>query len=127
MKKVILYLWQLPQNLLGLAVILFSRAYYIKTVDAWYNNCRFGVSLGRYVIIDSGCSDITLRHERGHQKQSLYLGPLYLLLVGLPSALRNIYDRIAHKHWTHLSRYEWYYSAYPENWADRLGGVFRAV
>lgn len=117
MKKVILYLWQLPQNLLGLAVIFFSRAYYLKAIDAWSIAYRFGVSLGKYIIVHAECTDVTLRHERGHQKQSLYLGPLYLLVIGLPSAAGNLLHR--------LIKFDYYKQPW-EAWADKLGGVTRA-
>lgn len=115
-KKVLLYLWQAPQNLLGLAVIFFSRAWYIKDVGVWYTNHNFGVSLGNYVIVRKTCTDVTIRHERGHQKQSLLLGPLYLLVIGLPSALGNIARR---------AYYFDYYKQPWEAWADKLGGIVR--
>jgi len=115
-KNVILYIWQLPQNLLGLIVILFSRAWHIKEIDTWYTNGNFGVSLGHYIIINKNRGEITLNHERGHQKQSLMLGPVYLVVIGLPSVLGNIARRA----------YSFdYYSLPWEAWADRLGGVKR--
>ena len=52
-------------------------------------------------------------------------GPLYLLIIGLPSAIRNIYDRIAHRNWSVVDRTYWYYEGFPEKWADELGGVVR--
>ena len=42
------------------------------------------------------------------------LGPLYLPVVGLWSALRA---------GLHLYKRGEYYNAFPEDWADRLGGV----
>lgn len=32
-------------------------------------------------------SEKTIKHEYGHQLQSYILGPLYLLIIGLPSGL----------------------------------------
>jgi hypothetical protein len=55
----------------------------------------------------------------------LILGWLYLPLVGLPSIIGNIWDRLFHKKWSSDRREKWYYSRYPENWADKLGGVIR--
>ena len=51
------------------------------------------------------------------------LGPLYLPLVGVPSVSRVINSVAYH----HLKRKPWtgYYKGYPEDWADRLGGVER--
>lgn len=126
-KKVLLYLWQLPQNLLGLVVIAFTRAEFSSAYDVWETRkYSFGVSLGRYIIFGSHFEYIDLKHERGHQIQSLYLGWLYLLVIGLPSALGNLWDRLAHTpYWTDEERIEWYYKQPWEAWADRLGGVER--
>ena len=129
MKKFLLYLWQLPQNVLGVLVIIFTGAQKVIGEDGcWLTNvCPFGVSLGKYVIFGQRFSDTDLKHERGHQKQSLYLGWLYLLLIGLPSALGNIYDQLAHQNWLVIDRIVWYYSQPWEKWADRLGGVDRGI
>ncbi|MBR2724887.1 MAG: hypothetical protein IKB72_05570 [Ruminococcus sp.] len=123
MKNILLYLWQLPQNLLGLIVILFTRAWTYR--DIWWTDCNFGVSLGKYIILNKRYDFRTVKHEEGHQKQSLYLGWLYLIIIGIPSASGNIWDRVAHKHWSYQKREQWYYSLPWEAWADRLGGVER--
>lgn len=120
LKDFILYIWQLPQNIIGLIVILITRAfncgnyYVIKNHSAtkW-----FGISLGKYIIFGDFPIKRPLQHEQGHQKQSLYLGWLYLLIIGLPSVFRRIYQKMFKKNNI------WYYSGYPEKWADRLGGV----
>lgn len=132
MIKVLLYIWQLPQNLLGLLVILFTGAkktsyesishWLIKNPD---NTRYFGVSLGNYIIFGNYPSEKTCKHEQGHQKQSKYLGPLYMLVIGLPSALGNIWDRLFHKKWSVSKRISWYYKQPWEAWADKLGGVER--
>ena len=128
MKTVLLWLWQLPQNILGLLVILFTGAFKTTWTSVWVASKRsyFGVSLGNYIIFGGtdGSAD-SLKHEYGHQKQSVYLGPLYLLLIGLPSIIGNIYDKIAHRAWDFQSRYCWYYKLPWEAWADKLGGVIR--
>ena len=59
----------------------------------------------------------TEKHEWGHTRQSLLLGPLYLPLVGLPSLLWATW-------WTPL-RSTSYFRFFTERWADRLGGVRR--
>lgn len=135
MKKLILYLWQLPQNLLGLLLIIICRAKRKHYYDIPCYICKLfhsGISLGQYIILDEiylrlpylDLIDV-LKHENGHSKQSLRLGWLYLLVVGLPSIIRNIYDRIKHKKWSYTKRCKWYYGGYPENWADKLGEVKR--
>ena len=122
MLKVLLYIWQLPQNLLGLLVILFTGAEH-DWDDYWTAKINMGVSLGSYIIIYDKCSRNELKHEQGHQKQSRYLGPLYLLIIGLPSALGNMWDRLFHKKWSVSKRVSWYYKQPWEAWADKLGGV----
>lgn len=129
MNKILLYIWQLPQNLLGLLVILFTKAE--KTNPFYWRTSKYnlGVSLGRYIIFgavsDRYIKWQTVKHEQGHQKQSLYLGWLYLLVIGLPSVIGNLYDRIAHKRWSYEDREKWYYNQPWEKWADKLGGVDR--
>ena len=89
------------------------------------NRMLGGISLGKYSIVNT-ChyrKDIadalkrdTVRHEAiGHAKQSLYLGPLYLLVVGLPSIV-----------WAAICKdNKRYFEVYPENWADKLADVKR--
>ena len=141
MKNILLWIWQFPQNILALILIglskrkeimtynLISREIKVYFVDTAFN-C--GVSLGNYILLDyknyyTGRFVIeqTVRHENGHQKQSQYLGIFYLFAVGLPSITRNIIDRLFHKKWAYKDRIKWYYSHYPENWADKLGRVIR--
>lgn len=125
MKKIILFIWQLPQNFLGF--ILSIGGVPFKNQDQTIYFKRFfnsGVSLGQYIILDKVFKNTnylhnTIDHEIGHSKQSLYLGWLYLPVIGLPSFFRNIYARIFKKNEA------WYYSGFPENWADKLGNVNR--
>jgi len=125
----VLYVWQLPQNILGFVLSLFGKKHEISGIICYSINnfFDFGVSLGQYIIIDSNYSsgDLynTLRHEYGYSLQSKKLGWLYLLIVGIPSVARNIFDRLFHKKWTYSQRDVWYYSGFPENWANQLGGV----
>ena len=131
MKKILLYIHQLPQNVLGLLVILFTGAFKTKDGRYWVTGIGgFGVSLGAYIIFgDMNCRyeplENSIKHEQGHQRQSLYFGWLYLLVVGLPSIVRNIWDRLAHKNWKPADRQKWYYGGYPEKQADKYGGVKR--
>lgn len=138
--KVFRWVWQLPQNLLG---FLLSRNYNYKStryididgkdkgVYVYFKPffCS-GVNLGDYIILDywycgKGCTQQVFAHEYGHSRQSLILGWFYLPLVGLPSIVGNVWDRLFHKNWAKEQREKWYYSRYPENWADKLGGVTR--
>lgn len=125
--SVILYLWQLPQNLLGALLVIV----YEPELSFTWNGVRLnyspwmksGVSLGRYVILKGSAYSAGVKpgtdeaHERGHSLQSMILGPLYLLVIGLPSLI-------------HAARWKDgpgkdYYAFYTEKWADRLGGVTR--
>ena len=129
MKKFLLYIWQLPQNVLGLLVILFTKAGkgWYKGSCIYVSSCsNFGVSLGNYIIFGIKtvcCTSTAVKHEQGHQRQSLYLGWLYLFIIGLPSVCGNVYDRCFHKNWRYKDRISWYYRQPWEHWADRLGGI----
>ena len=119
MKRVALYIWQLPQNLLGLLL----RAIYRGT-DTEYNDAivrmsasmQGGISLGKYIIVDDGETYGTVMHEYGHCRQSQMLGPLYLLVVGLQSGLHCVLCKCKNHN---------YHDMWFERWADRLGGVKR--
>lgn len=135
LKAIVLYLWQLPQNLLGLMVIVCTRAYpYERYGVRYYFTKRglfgdgdvrdFSVSLGSYIIIGRKKMTVSpkvLYHERGHQRQSVVLGWLYLIVIGLPSICGNLYDRLLHTHWDPHTRHTWYHNLPWEHWADKEG------
>ena len=144
MLELLLFLHQLPQNILG--EILTRKPKNIRvltchdgeTVKVYFTKNVFncGVSLGDYIILDADAYEDgaknrswyyvnTVNHEHGHQKQSRMLGWLYLFIVGIISACNNLWDRYFHKQWTSSERAKWYYSRFPEKWADKLGGVNR--
>lgn len=122
----LLWIWQLPQHLLALIILLINRKntrvmetatgikYYLVK---YIMDC--GISLGDYIIIDADFSVciVDVHHEYGHSIQSHIFGPLYLLVIGLPSIINNIISRVKDK------PFKWYYTRYPEKWADSLGGV----
>lgn len=121
MKRVIQYIWQLPQNLLRLLVILFSREKKscltgLNKIEFYGTNKKFGVSLGKYIIVNKRAPEITIHHEDGHRKQSMMLGLLYLVVIGLPSAIGNLIHR--------KLKFDYYKQPW-EAWADKLGGVKR--
>lgn len=130
MKKILLFLWQSPQNILGILVILFTNAkprlFQAESIKFWFSPvARFGISLGNFIILGGYYESKNIKHEFGHQKQSLYLGWLYLLVIGIPSFLGNIWDRVAHRNWLVSERIKWYYNQPWEKWADELGNVNR--
>lgn len=133
MKKaidILLYAWQLPQNLLGLLLLsIYGRVAPIDfRGDGWRSRLPSsmlyfidgfpgGISLGRYILVYGRSDSKVWYHERGHSIQSMILGPLYLILIGLPSLLWAA--------WWNYDRGVSYYWFYTERWADRLGGVSR--
>ncbi|MBP5577435.1 MAG: hypothetical protein J6X67_11835 [Treponema sp.] len=130
--EAILFIWQLPQNLLGIVLCLVERArkrqefgisyYEAKKPGPFMKYCA--ISLGSFIIADAAVADkVSLMHESGHQRQSLVLGPLYLLVVGLPSVTGNLMDRLLHKKWSGERREKWYQALPWEKSADRLGGL----
>lgn len=130
MKSFLLFIWELPQNILGFIIVLFTNAkprkFRAESIKFYFTSyAHFGVSLGRFIILGSYYESIDIKHEFGHQKQSSYLGWFYLLVIGLPSLCGNIYDRIMHKNWNTFNRIKWYYSQPWEKWADKLGNVNR--
>ena len=122
---IVLYIWQLPQNLLGLLFLLFMKGetrHRLGSIRFYFlDSFPGGITLGEYIIVGTQ-QELTVRHEFGHVLQSRYLGPLYLLVIGLPSLLHawvNGYIGCCAR------SPEGYYHFYTEKWADRLGGVER--
>ncbi len=130
---IIAALWQLPQNLVGL-FLLFSLTITrkIRKIEFERKHCfistEIAISLGYFLFWTGGDENepsknslVIKEHEYGHSIQSMLLGPLYLIVVGIPSVSRAIYAmQFYRKHrtpWTH------YFDAFPENWANRLAKI----
>ena len=132
--RILTEIWQLPQHIIAYIIMLVKHKsiksmtnddgilYYL--VDNLFNS---GISLGNYIFLDSnGYYDYkTIKHEHGHQMQSLMLGPLYLIVIGLPSITGNIINRITRMYFRKYYDPNFYYKQPWEAWADRLGGVDR--
>ena len=132
MKRFLYVLWQwiwgLPQNLVGLAIFLiFLRrrhfCYQGSVVTIWPFK-QGSMSMGMFLFLHPGWTPKDhqlLAHEYGHTIQSLLLGPLYLLVIGLPSLA-----------WAGLPAFQTlrrrrklpYSAFYPEKWADHNGKRF---
>lgn len=120
-KQILLYIWQLPQNLLGLLLLLFilgEKEHYLGGIRFFVSkNFPGGISLGQYIIMGYA-TEKSVRHEFGHCIQSKYLGWLYLIVIGLPSIIHAcIHD--------FESIGKTYYHFWTESWADKLAGVKR--
>lgn len=119
--------WGLPQTLAGFAVFLLnikSPHYQSRGAIVTEWRCSSGLSLGLFVFIGQSLNAqqkaYNLSHEYGHTIQSLILGPLYLLAVGLPSIVwagLPCFVRLRSKRGIPYSR------LYCESWADRLGNA----
>ena len=133
MKEIFLYLWQLPQNLLGLILLAIYRPEkMLKQYNGVYvyfsSKFPSGISLGKYSILNDiyyrGSSKLNTyiaKHESiGHAKQSMILGPLYLIVIGLPSIIWAwLYGPII------KPSMNGYYKFYTEKWADNLANIDR--
>ena len=125
------YLWQftwgLPVNIFGFIayLIMYKGHRHEKFCNAFitYVPKNFGgVSLGLFIFIREGGSDEwthdTRIHEYGHTLQCLLLGPLYWLVIGLPSATWcNFPYFVKMRKEKNVS----YYSLYCESWANAWG------
>lgn len=114
--NIILYIWQLPQNLLGILIKYIVKAELVYN-GLYFWKLRSGLSLGSYIFVNEHCTDSTILHELGHRKQSCILGPLYLLVIGIPSFLWASLRQLG------LFKSKSYYWFYTEKWANKLGGV----
>ena len=121
-KDSIKWLWQFPQNMLALCIegVLCQAAY--REGKAGGNTIIVNItlpsamSLGDYLFVNPMSSQKSIQHECGHSKQSDILGPLYLIVIGIPSLLHNIVHYLCSK-----IGIKWnYYRFYSEYWAERL-------
>ena len=126
MKSVLYFIWQwswgILQSALGLIVFLFHihakhYFYHGAVVTEWKSVSS--VSLGLFVFVTSEPFFFDhLVHEYGHTIQSLILGPLYLIVIGIPSTLWGFLPSLNNKRKTEgLS----YFSFFTEKWANVLG------
>lgn len=123
-RNLILFIWQLPQHLLAILYI----GYLVMMckdlgVDSRYKQAivipcvmRGAVTLGCYIFVGLNSEyRKTVKHELGHTIQSKILGPLYLIVIGIPSitycGLRRIFPSLRKKN---------YYDFYTEKWANNL-------
>ena len=133
-KRALLLMWELPQNIAGAFYFIihgvFAKTFIIDDGDSFemYSDKQRGaVSLGvfrvyksEYYVNTAQFVKLTRMHEKGYRIQSKMLGPLYLIVIGLPSLIWAT----LHSYVKRLGAVD-YYSFYTEKWADRLGGVKR--
>lgn len=125
--NVLLWLWQLPQNILALfleGVLCNSSLRWGKKYGA--NVIINGVfpaamTLGNYIFLNNKMPLKILDHEYGHVLQSQLLGPLYLVIIGLPSLLHNIVYTVLKKLGVTWNYYNFYTESWANNFAKKVG------
>ena len=123
-RNLILFIWQLPQHIV--AIIYFGYLVMMCKdlgVDSRYKQAtvipcimRGAVTLGNYVFVGLNSEyKETVKHELGHTIQSKILGPLYLIVIGIPSitycGLRRLFPSLRKKN---------YYDFFSEKSANYL-------
>ena len=89
------FTWGLTVNLAGLLVFLFCRSRFhskkfCNTIVTCLPGNRGGLSLGIFIFLsvcDTREVDRICAHEYGHTIQCLLLGPLYWIVVAIPSVI----------------------------------------
>lgn len=123
-RNLILFIWQLPQHLLAILyigyLVMMSKD---LGIDSRYKQAtvipcimRGAVTLGNYVFVGLNSEyRKTVKHELGHTIQSKILGPLYLIVIGIPSitycGLRRLFPLLKKKN---------YYDFFSEKSANYL-------
>lgn len=125
---VLLWIWQLPQNLLGFILSAYvldnggQRYIYCLKIKGKMHEVRFvhfkafsnSIALGEYIVVGGRWDESDVRHEYGHVRQSRMLGWLYLVVIGILSLL--------HACLHYLSKGKEYSHFWTEKWAENLGG-----
>ena len=123
--------WSLPVNIVGLvAYLICTKVKGYKHQKFGYSNIVYipwnqgGLSMGLFIFMRDGHPDKewtynTRIHEYGHTWQCLLLGPLYYLVIAIPSAIWcNFFANYRKKN--NVS----YYKLYCESWANNWGQKF---
>ena len=116
--------WGFLQTLLGAIICLkhwnCPHKFYRGAIDTQWAG-RGGMSLGLFIFTPqekSERADQVRVHEYGHCFQSLLLGPLYLILVGLPSV---IWANLPYFRKLRQEKGVRYVALYCESWASKWG------
>lgn len=120
------FIWQLPQNIVALALLLVWRK---RNLISSYKGCyaytvynfSAGVSLGNFCFVGRFYEEAldalypyVLHEMKGHGYQSRLLGPLYLIVIGIPSFI----------HAKLCKNNDLYYNFYTEKWANKIAGIY---
>ncbi len=129
--------WGFLQTFVGFVIFLANAKrphmnFHGAICTAW--KLKSSLSLGLFIFVSDESLDLSQElkpqmrenawfqhiavHEYGHTIQSLILGPLYLLIVGIPSFL---WASLPYFERYRIKKSRSYYDAYPELQANRLG------
>ena len=110
-KFIVKFFWELPSNVVGFLLMFFvglekmefdkEKGILIATMD--YTG---GMTMGVFIFIGREDRNL-LPHEYGHIRQGWVCGPLYLLIIGLPSLIWCMVYKKTGK------PYDWFYT---ERW-----------
>ncbi|MES2703894.1 MAG: hypothetical protein V4649_14740 [Bacteroidota bacterium] len=91
------FTWELPNTLVAVTIaitlamagkvhslVFYHGATFIRLKDRRATNGYYAFTIGSYIVGSQGSTPL-LRHEYGHCLQSMVFGPLYLLIIGIPS------------------------------------------
>ena len=131
---VIQWTWGIIQNIIGLIIFLANinnnHYFYKGAVITIWNSKRGSMGIGMFIFISKECYEKREQpsgadnferikiHEYGHTIQSLILGPFFLFVITIPSALWALLPFFKNRR---MQRGTSYYSAFTERWADALG------
>ena len=118
-------LWEAPQIIVGAIVKLVYIKYGSREVATYKQGvCQIqnwgmtsGVSLGWWQFTWKYATVTTASHEVAHSIESVALGPLYLVVIGLPSIL---WAGVIHPYFVPDKSYYWFYT---ERITDRIAGI----
>ena len=127
--RIIQWTWGFPQTLCGFFKYLKLRKlpheeFNGAIITKW--NHKGGISLGMFIFFEDNKEryDELKHHEYGHTIQSLILGPLYLLVIGLPS---YIWCNLPYFRKYRRNKKISYSNLYCEKWADRIGKRIKKI
>ena len=121
------FTWGLPVNLVGGIAFLICKLKGRRHQKFGYSYITFlpwnagGLSMGIFIFAKENhpkpeWTYNTRIHEYGHTWQCLLLGPLYYIVIAIPSVIWcNVFGKYREKH--NIS----YYKLYCEAWANRWG------
>lgn len=126
--------WGLPVNIIGgIAFLICTKALKRPYSKFGFSNIVYvpwnagGLSMGLFIFMKDNHEKKewtynTRIHEYGHTWQCLLLGPLYFIVVALPSVIWcNCFKKYREKN--NIS----YYKLYCESWANSFGEKFSGL